>query len=224
MRASKHPARKSEGMSGGASVKMSGRTRKKPASVLKKAVRTASKAAVVYATIKKSGGPGPAVLRKVQDRIRSVPPKQWVCLGGGLLAVDQTAKLSVRRNLKPGESICYGPLIIRNSPNRGAAFRCGEDYAEEIRLISAAVTAALGTALGFTACDEKYRAYVLPLSLLFHGSVSNVTDRLNFNEVTDYISFRVKNKKGQAMTFNLGDFAIFAGTAGLIGVWTVKNK
>lgn len=193
-----------------------------PTETLDKAVKTASKAAAGYISIKKAGGIGPAAFQRAKKKISSVPSKNWVYFGGGLLTLDQIAKLGVRKHLKPGESFSLGPFIIRNSPNRGAAFRWGEDYSDEIRILSTSVTAALGTALCFSVSDERYRACVPPLSLLFHGALSNVMDRLNFDEVTDYLSFQVKNRKGQAMTFNLGDFAIFAGAAWLTGVWAAN--
>lgn len=213
---------KKKGKTPGADKKTSDKRTGKSSGILGNAVKTASKAAAGYVSIKKAGGIGPAAFQKAKNKISSVPSKNWVHFGGGLLTVDQAAKVSVRKHLKPGESFSLGPFIIRNSPNRGAAFRWGEDYSDEIRILSTAVTAALGTALCFSVSDEKYRSYVPPLSLLFHGALSNVMDRLNFDEVTDYLSFQVKSKKGQAMTFNLGDFAIFAGAAGLTGVWAVN--
>ena len=56
----------------------------------------------------------------------------------------------------------------------------------------------------------------LSFSLVLGGAISNVYDRFVRKYVVDYVGFRSKWKKISDITFNLGDFGIFAGALGII--------
>ena len=56
----------------------------------------------------------------------------------------------------------------------------------------------------------------ISLSFLIGGAVSNLYDRIKRKYVVDYIGFKTKWKKLTDITFNIGDFSIFAGAIGFI--------
>ena len=56
----------------------------------------------------------------------------------------------------------------------------------------------------------------LGLSMMIGGAVSNGYERFRFGKVTDYVQLNVKNPKYRRIVYNIGDFAIFAGSIGVI--------
>ncbi len=160
-------------------------------------------------------GVGAAVKNSAADSLRAVPGTDWIKLSAALLAFDQAAKLHVKAHLDSGDKIPAGPVYIRNSRNRGAAFHIGQEDPEKIKILTTAVSAAVGTSLAFSLSNEKYEKYRPALALLLGGALSNLTDRIVQGEVTDYFSFRFGSEKFKNLVFNVGDFAIFAGAAGL---------
>lgn len=133
-----------------------------------------------------------------------------------LFFTDQILKKKAR-TLKKGE-IRNLPLGLRfkKSFNRGAAMNFGQKRPEYIRLLSGLVLAGAETALICRLAGRKQDLTSAGLTLMIGGAASNVYDRFKRGEVTDYVSFTTGNRKLDDTVFNLGDFAILAGTL-LIG-------
>ena len=54
------------------------------------------------------------------------------------------------------------------------------------------------------------------LSMMLGGAGSNAFERIKYGKVTDYIRFNVGTQKFRNVVYNMGDFAVFAGTLFLI--------
>ncbi len=133
-----------------------------------------------------------------------------------LFCTDQILKRKARE-LNAGEtkSLPLG-LRFKKSFNRGAAMNLGQRHPEYIRLLSGLVLTGAEAALLIKLAGKKHSLTNAGLTLMIGGAASNVYDRFKRGEVTDYISFTTGIPRLDDTVFNLGDFAIFAGTL-LIG-------
>jgi signal peptidase II len=123
-----------------------------------------------------------------------------------VLAADQFSKAWISHNLVLGESLPQdAPIRLTHIVNSGAAF--GLLPRQNLVLVLVAVVV-IGIVL-------FYQRYLPPRSLLVNlalglqlgGATGNLTDRLRFGYVVDFIDIRVWP------VFNLADFSIVLGLA-----------
>lgn len=140
----------------------------------------------------------------------------WIFIGIAALVfgLDVVLKQWVEEHFYLGEAreLAGGRFILRKVYNKGAMLNLLQDYPQILKRISAVIGAA---SLLYDAVLLKKRRHVMRktgMMLFTGGAFSNIFDRLVRGKVIDYIGFRTRWKKLTAITYNLGDFAIFAGT------------
>lgn len=134
----------------------------------------------------------------------------------GLLAADQIMKAYAERDLQyEDEKVLFDKLVLRYVRNKGMCLNLLENRPELVLILS-------GSAAGIVACvqaaallGKKSAVKRHALSLLAAGACSNTADRLFRGYVVDYMGLKSGNKKLSAVTYNLADFLIAAGTAAL---------
>lgn len=128
-------------------------------------------------------------------------------------AADLSVKWWVEKNFvfRKDKEILAGHGIMRKVHNKGLMMGLGEKHREVVKALSGAATAGI-LAMQFILIEKPgYIKEKIGLSLIIGGAVSNTFDRLKRGYVVDYFGFNCKNKKVSRVTFNIGDFAIFAG-------------
>jgi signal peptidase II len=136
-----------------------------------------------------------------------------------IVTSDQLAKLWVRANVPLGGDWLPGQLAwlmpyarIRFWYNSGAAF--GIFANGNLVFMVLAIIVAGAILYYFPRVSRKDWWLHLALMLQFSGAVGNLTDRIQFGHVTDFISV------GNFAIFNIADASISVGVAVLIlGVW-----
>lgn len=136
----------------------------------------------------------------------------YPAIGAVVCGADLALKQWAEKKLNPGEERCVGKYIrLRKVYNRGAALNFLQDHPKALRLLT---TIAMGAALIYDAVllGQKGRHLEkVAMMLLTGGAFSNFVDRIFRGKVIDYIGFRTPWKKVSRITYNTGDFAIFAG-------------
>jgi signal peptidase II len=140
-------------------------------------------------------------------------------VAGIIVTTDQLAKVWVRANVPLGGDWLPGPLAwlmpyarIRFWYNSGAAFGIFQNGNLVFMLLAVIVAGAI--LYYFPRISRKDWWLRLALMLQFSGAVGNLTDRIQFGHVTDFISV------GSFAIFNIADASISVGVAVLIlGVW-----
>ena len=120
-----------------------------------------------------------------------------------VVVADQLTKLLIQANLALGQSVPVGPICITYLTNTGSLF--GLFPNQTIFLI---ITAAIGVAavvVYYRYLPSKTLLVRAGLGLLLGGAVGNLTDRLRFGYVIDFIDLRVWP------VFNLADSAVTVG-------------
>lgn len=128
---------------------------------------------------------------------------------------DQFAKKQIEQKLKFHEEkkVCGNWLILTKHHNNGAACNCYHGKKELLIAISSAVLGSVCTLLVLSG-KNKGKAYLkLAYSLILGGGLSNLYDRLTMGYVVDYFRFEKAPKPIKTIIFNLGDLAIFLGSA-----------
>ena len=136
-----------------------------------------------------------------------------------IVTTDQLAKIWVRANVPLGGDWLPGQLAwlmpfarIRYWYNSGAAFGIFEKGNFVFMVLAIIVAGAI--LYYFPRVSRKDWWLRLALILQFSGAVGNLTDRIQFGHVTDFISV------GNFAIFNIADASISVGVAVLIlGVW-----
>ncbi|MGC9325586.1 MAG: signal peptidase II [Desulfomonilia bacterium] len=132
---------------------------------------------------------------------------------------DQWTKWLVNSNLEVGQgfTVLPGFFDIIHTRNTGAAFSLLQGIPESYRLIFfAGVTGVAFVAVVFIFLKVKDASLLIKLtmSLIVAGAIGNLTDRILFNEVVDFLSFHVGRFRWP--TFNLADVYITIAMIGLI--------
>ena len=140
------------------------------------------------------------------DKLRNV-----VFLLAGFLIVfaDQLTKAWIRSNLVVGQSLFdIGFFRITHISNTGAAFGLFKDQTFILTIIAFIGIAAI---ISCAVLAHRYLPFVdnmlgkTALGLLLGGTVGNLTDRIRFGYVTDFLDFKVWP------TFNVADSAVTIG-------------
>lgn len=136
----------------------------------------------------------------------------------GVAILDLWIKKQVEKKIKRGEEVpvCKGRVFFRHVHNEGMALNFLDKYPKVVKWLSLILTCMVGI---YTVClfeKNKNRLEKMSLSFLIGGAISNLYDRIKRKYVVDCIGFRTKWKKLTNITFNIGDFSIFAGAIGFI--------
>ncbi|MEE9262654.1 MAG: signal peptidase II, partial [Dehalococcoidia bacterium] len=144
--------------------------------------------------------------------------RDWLLIPivGIVYALDQLTKLWVESNLCHARSIpAEGPFQLTCSFNTGSAFGLFPD--QTILLI-------LASFVGVGVLLFVYRHHPVPgplvgisLGLQLGGAVGNLTDRLRFGQVTDFV------KLGPWPVFNLADASIVVGVIMLVWLFVFSG-
>jgi signal peptidase II len=138
--------------------------------------------------------------------------KRWltfIFIAGTILALDQITKTLVTENLEPGQSWAPIPAIasvfkITHSANSGAAFSLFQGG--NLPLLLLALAMLIGIIFFFAQSKPEERLQQLALVILFGGVSGNVTDRLRFGAVVDFIHWQIPGVISNVS--NLADHAI----------------
>ena len=133
---------------------------------------------------------------------------------GSDLVIKETVKKKVDENSKT--YVCEDKLIVTKFYNRGAALG---KLSEHPTLLKGITIFGVGSLLGALTAISGLKGHYLQkfgLSMMLGGAGSNAYERISYGKVTDYVQLNVKNPKYRRIVYNLGDFAIFAGSLCLI--------
>ncbi|MEA2102773.1 MAG: signal peptidase II [Thermodesulfobacteriota bacterium] len=133
--------------------------------------------------------------------------------------LDQLSKWLICSHLKVGEgfTIVPGFFDIIHVRNTGAAFGLLQGIPESVRTLFFAVItviAVVAIIVIFYQSRESTWFLKLVLCLVVAGALGNLTDRIIFSEVVDFINVHAGGYRWP--TFNLADTYISLGMAGLI--------
>lgn len=124
--------------------------------------------------------------------------------------MDQTSKAIVQSLMFQGESIPVAPPVfyLTYIMNPGAAF--GLLAYQTPLFIAVSVLLAVGILVIYRKIPPERALTGYGLALVLGGALGNLTDRLRYGEVVDFLDFRVWP------IFNLADTAIFIGACLLV--------
>ncbi len=142
---------------------------------------------------------------------------RFIFLALGLLAIDQSSKWLVMRQMAQGESI---PVIDRvfyltYIRNPGAAF--GMLPYRTAFFITVTIIVILGIIAFFKQMPKGKILLKAGLALQVGGAVGNLIDRMRFGHVVDFFDFRIWP------VFNVADIGIVVGMA-ILFLELVKKK
>ncbi len=130
------------------------------------------------------------------------------------LGADQLAKLLVRQNLKPGESVnlITGWLELYHHENTGATWGMLKGQTLFFIFIALVVSVALIALLFRIPTQKKYLRMHIAVSLVLAGALGNTIDRIAKGSVTDFISAVIIHFP----IFNVADIFIVCATIWLV--------
>ncbi len=132
-----------------------------------------------------------------------------VLMGVITFAADRISKMYVAANMKLGQSI---PVIenifhITFNTNDGAAFSILSGKVPFLIIVTLLIIAAL---IGFTIVKKpKSKIFGIAVSLIISGALGNLTDRIFFGHVVDFLEARFINFP----IFNVADICVVIGAA-----------
>ena len=132
-----------------------------------------------------------------------------------ILVLDRISKVAVTKNLLQGHSIKIIPGIFHITliSNNGTAFGLFKGQNTFFIILSALVI------LSIVAYSFKARLAApasLALGLILGGAIGNLTDRIRFGYIIDFLDFRIWP------VFNVADSAITVGV--IILTWNILTK
>lgn len=129
--------------------------------------------------------------------------------------VDLAGKWYVESHLEKGETIACSTdkVEIRKVHNKGMMLNWMDKRPELVKVFSFFATIAVLIYHMFLFRKPGLVKEKIGTALIAGGAISNTFDRIRRGYVVDYIGFNCKWKKVAKVTYNLGDFAIFAGAA-----------
>ena len=139
--------------------------------------------------------------------------------------IDLICKWYVDSKFKIGETLtcCKEKITVRKVHNKGMMLNVLEKRPEIVKTGSSiALVMALMYQMFLFTTQGRLREKI-GVALISGGALSNTFDRIKRGYVVDYIGFNFKWKKAANVTYNLGDFAIFAGTI-LVLIENLKKK
>jgi signal peptidase II len=147
-------------------------------------------------------------------------PKRWalfLALAIGICTVDQITKALVTENLALGESWTPIPALapifkITHSANSGAAFSLFQG--NNLPLLLLALGMLIGIIWFYAHTKPEERLQRLSLAILAGGVLGNLTDRIRFGTVVDFIHWQIPGVVSNVS--NLADHAIVFAVFGLL--------
>ena len=133
---------------------------------------------------------------------------------GSDLAIKSTVKEKVALNIR--KDIVKDKVILTKFYNKGAALGFMSDHPELLKGITIFSVGSLAGALSVVSGLKGHALQKVGFSMILGGAGSNAYERLRYGKVTDYIRLNMGSPKCRRVVYNLGDFAIFAGTALLL--------
>ena len=133
-----------------------------------------------------------------------------------ICGMDLYLKSRVEKCVKPGEEkkLSGTPFSIRKVYNRGVAFNLLQDQPKTMRMLTTSAVAAV-VAYDFILLHQKGRHLLkLGMMCMTGGALSNFVD----------IGIRTHWEKFSSITYNVGDFAIFAGAVMTVLSEFFQNK
>ena len=143
-----------------------------------------------------------------------------------ICGTDLFLKNRIEKCIKPGEEkdVPGTLLCIRRVYNRGAAFNLLQDQPKIMRTLTTSAVATV-VVYDFILLRQKGRHLLkLGMMCMTGGALSNFIDRVRRGKVVDYIGIRTRWEKLSAITYNVGDFAIFAGAVMTVLSEVFQNK
>ena len=133
--------------------------------------------------------------------------------GAALFAADQIMKSYVEQNLEKGEERpLTDRIVLRKVHNKGMCLNALDQKPALVKRLSLVSTLIFTGVYLLTLFREKGFWIKKGLSLITAGAWSNTLDRCMKGYVVDYIGFRFGNEKAEAVTYNLADFFVAAGS------------
>mgnify|MGYP001861209335 CR=1 FL=1 len=130
-----------------------------------------------------------------------------------LIALDQGLKSYIVQNLEPGEERrLTDRIVLRRAENKGMCLNILEDRPEAVKVLSVSAALAVTAAQAAVLFRKKHFFRKQGLAFLLAGAWSNTFDRWTRGGVVDYIGVKCRGRKLSAITYNLADFFIFAGS------------
>ena len=145
-----------------------------------------------------------------------------IAIAGLIVILDQWTKTLVRQSLSVGETWMpvewLEPYVrVVNWHNTGAAFGIFQKGGLIFTILAIVVT--IFILYYFPQVPRKDWPLRVAMGMQLGGALGNLTDRLRFGAVTDFISV------GKVPVFNVADSSISVGVAVLIlGVWISERK
>lgn len=126
------------------------------------------------------------------------------------LALDRISKIYALNNLKdhPSVSVISGYLELHYLENTGAAFGFLKNQKSFFILVGCVILIACIYVMVKTPAKKKYIIGHIILSMIITGAIGNMTDRLLYNYVVDFIYVSVVNFP----IFNIADIYITIAT------------
>lgn len=152
--------------------------------------------------------------------------KKWilgfcaVLLGADLFCKYQIEKRPDQMKEKP---VLGGKILLRKVHNHGFALNL---FSGEEKIVKGGSLAAGSLLLCYFVkllFSRKGNWKFAGVSLMLTGAVSNLYDRFKRGYVVDYIGFPAADPQIRKITFNIGDFALMAGTAVIAAATAVKE-
>ena len=128
--------------------------------------------------------------------------------------VDILLKYSIEERLELNEErpVCGDKILIRRVHNKGACLNLFQTHPDKVLWTSVILGLAILVYDGILVSKKKFLLKKTAMMLFTGGAFSNICDRLFRGYVVDYIGLKTKWKKLTSITYNIGDFAIFAGS------------
>lgn len=142
-----------------------------------------------------------------------------------IAGVDLICKKNIESKFESDEYItcCKDKITIRKVHNKGMCMSWMQHYPETVRNCSFVALVVIFIYQLFLCGKQGNVKEKVGTALIAGGAVSNTYDRIKRGYVVDYIGFNCKWKKAAKVTYNFGDFAIFAGAL-LLMITNLKKK
>ena len=143
-------------------------------------------------------------------------------IAGGDLYIKEWVEKNIPT--RKDREILGGKLLLRKVHNSGMMMNFADDHKKLVRIVSVVVTM-FTVIVHFSLYGETgYEEEQAGLAFILVGAISNTVDRLRRGYVVDYLAFHTKNEKHSRITYNIGDFAIFAGVFLIFVSSFIKKK
>lgn len=140
-------------------------------------------------------------------------PAAMFAAAAALATADILIKQSVEENVeeKTERPLLGGRIFLRKVYNRGAALNMLEGRPHMLKALSWGTFTLMLIRLAKLARKRHHVLEKSGITLLAGGAASNMFDRAVRGKVIDYIGFKSRCRALERITYNLGDFFIFAG-------------